>query len=60
MDDVTHTSLGVDPEFDVESEDVVRAVFFGLGADGKGLDKIRVTLHETALARASYEGPVRG
>lgn len=32
----------------------------GLGADGKGLDKIRVTLHETDLARASYEGPVRG
>lgn len=32
----------------------------GLGADGAGLDKIRVTLHETDLARASYEGPVRG
>lgn len=29
-----------------------------LGADGKGLAKIRVTLHETDLARASYEGPV--
>ncbi|MEQ1650233.1 MAG: 6-carboxytetrahydropterin synthase [Hyphomicrobiaceae bacterium] len=29
-----------------------------LGADGKGLTKIRVTLHETDLARASYEGPV--
>ena len=31
-----------------------------LGADGKGLAKIRVTLHETDLARASYEGPVEG
>jgi 6-pyruvoyl-tetrahydropterin synthase len=29
-----------------------------LGADGKDLTKIRVTLHETDLARASFEGPV--
>jgi 6-pyruvoyl-tetrahydropterin synthase len=29
-----------------------------LGSDGKGLAKIRVTLHETDLARASFEGPV--
>jgi pyruvate-ferredoxin/flavodoxin oxidoreductase len=34
MDDVTHTSLAYDPEFDIEPDDVVRAVFFGLGADG--------------------------
>lgn len=27
-----------------------------LGADGAGLNRIRVTLHETDLARASYEG----
>lgn len=27
-----------------------------LGQDGQGLAKIRVTLHETDLARASYEG----
>ncbi|MEN5081366.1 6-carboxytetrahydropterin synthase [Bosea sp. TWI1241] len=27
-----------------------------LGEDGKGLARIRVTLHETDLARASYEG----
>jgi len=27
-----------------------------LGADGKALDKIKVTLHETDLARASFEG----
>lgn len=30
----------------------------GLGADGKGLAKIRVTLHETDLARAWFEGPI--
>ena len=29
-----------------------------LGAEGKTLAKIRVTLSETDLARASYEGPV--
>jgi 6-pyruvoyl-tetrahydropterin synthase len=29
-----------------------------LGEDGKGLAKIRVTLHETDLARATYEGSV--
>ena len=29
-----------------------------LGEDGKGLARIRVTLHETDLARAWFEGPV--
>ncbi len=33
-DDVTHTSLSYDPAFSIEPEDVVRAVFLGLGADG--------------------------
>jgi pyruvate-ferredoxin/flavodoxin oxidoreductase len=33
-DDVTHTSLDYDPEFSVEPENVVRALFYGLGADG--------------------------
>ncbi|MCA9244963.1 MAG: pyruvate:ferredoxin (flavodoxin) oxidoreductase, partial [Phycisphaerales bacterium] len=34
IDDVTHTSLEVDDDFDIESRDTTRAVFFGLGADG--------------------------
>jgi len=34
VDDVTHTSLPVDETFDIEPDDVVRCVFFGLGADG--------------------------
>ena len=29
-----------------------------LGEDGNGLAKIRVTLHETDLARAFFEGPL--
>ncbi|MBK8985429.1 MAG: pyruvate:ferredoxin (flavodoxin) oxidoreductase [Chloroflexi bacterium] len=33
-DDVTHTSLEWDKEFDIEADDVVRAVFYGLGSDG--------------------------
>jgi pyruvate-ferredoxin/flavodoxin oxidoreductase len=34
VDDVTHTSIEYDPTFDIESGDVVRALFWGLGADG--------------------------
>jgi len=33
-DDVTHLSLPYDPSFDTEGKDVVRALFYGLGADG--------------------------
>ncbi len=33
-DDVTHTSLDYDPNFIIEPDNVVRAMFFGLGADG--------------------------
>jgi len=33
-DDVTHTSIPYDPAFNIEPDDVVRAVFFGLGSDG--------------------------
>ena len=33
-DDIMHTSLEVDDSFSIESDDVVRAVFYGLGSDG--------------------------
>ncbi|HEX7140018.1 MAG TPA: pyruvate:ferredoxin (flavodoxin) oxidoreductase, partial [Vicinamibacterales bacterium] len=33
-DDVTHLSLPYDANFDTEGKDVVRALFYGLGADG--------------------------
>jgi pyruvate-ferredoxin/flavodoxin oxidoreductase len=33
-DDLTHTSLEFDPSFSTESDRVVRAIFYGLGADG--------------------------
>jgi pyruvate-ferredoxin/flavodoxin oxidoreductase len=34
QDDVSHTSLDHDSEFSIEPENVVRAMFYGLGADG--------------------------
>ena len=34
LDDVTHTSLDYDPEFSTEASGAVRALFYGLGADG--------------------------
>ena len=34
VDDVSHSSLQVDPTFDTEGDDTMRAVFFGLGSDG--------------------------
>jgi pyruvate-ferredoxin/flavodoxin oxidoreductase len=33
-DDVTHTSIDYDPAFNIEPDDVVRAMFYGLGSDG--------------------------
>ncbi|MDY6782381.1 MAG: pyruvate:ferredoxin (flavodoxin) oxidoreductase [Cyanobacteriota bacterium] len=33
-DDLTHTSLNYDPRFSTEPENVVRAIFYGLGSDG--------------------------
>ncbi|MGK7395161.1 MAG: pyruvate:ferredoxin (flavodoxin) oxidoreductase [Candidatus Cyclobacteriaceae bacterium M3_2C_046] len=33
-DDVSHTSLDFDKDFDIESDKVFRAMFYGLGSDG--------------------------
>jgi pyruvate-ferredoxin/flavodoxin oxidoreductase len=33
-DDVTHTSIEYDPDFNIETPEITRAVFWGLGADG--------------------------
>ncbi len=33
-DDVSHTSLEVDPSFSIEPEETVRCMFFGIGSDG--------------------------
>jgi pyruvate-ferredoxin/flavodoxin oxidoreductase len=34
QDDLNHTSVDYDPEFSTEPDSVVRAMFYGLGADG--------------------------
>ncbi len=34
VDDVTHTSIDYDPAYSTEHPDTVRALFYGLGADG--------------------------
>jgi len=57
VDDVTHTSLPFDPEFDIEPKEIVRAVFFGLGADGTvGANKnsIKIIGEETDLYAQGY------
>ncbi len=57
VDDVTHLSLPFDPEFDIEPDDVVRAVFFGLGADGTvGANKnsIKIIGEETDFFAQGY------
>jgi len=33
-DDVTNSSIEYDPDFSIEDENTIRAIFFGLGADG--------------------------
>ena len=57
VDDVTHTSLAVDPEFDIEADHVVRAIFFGLGSDGTvGANKnsIKIIGEETSNFAQGY------
>ncbi|MCL2648029.1 MAG: pyruvate:ferredoxin (flavodoxin) oxidoreductase [Phycisphaerales bacterium] len=56
-DDVTHLSLTVDNSFDIESPDTVRALFFGLGADGTvGANKnsIKIIGEDTDLHAQGY------
>ncbi len=56
-DDLTHTSLAFDPNFSTESDRVVRAIFYGLGADGTvGANKnsIEIIGEETANYAQGY------
>jgi pyruvate-ferredoxin/flavodoxin oxidoreductase len=57
QDDVTRLSLDADPDFDIEPNDVVRAVFFGLGSDGTvGANKnsIKIIGEETDFFAQGY------
>ena len=56
-DDVTHRSLAVDPAFSTEDPETVRAVFYGLGADGTvGANKnsIKIIGEETEHSAQGY------
>jgi pyruvate-ferredoxin/flavodoxin oxidoreductase len=56
-DDVTHTSLPWDKTFDIEPDDVIRAVFYGLGSDGTvGANKnsIKIIGEETPNYTQAY------
>src|SRR6478752_10190788 len=57
VDDVTHTSLDYDPAFSTEEPDTVRALFYGLGADGTvGANKnsIKIIGEDTDLFAQGY------
>jgi pyruvate-ferredoxin/flavodoxin oxidoreductase len=56
-DDVTHSSLRYDPSFQIESQKVTRAIFYGLGADGTvGANKnsIKIIGEETDAYAQGY------
>ncbi len=56
-DDVTHTSVDYDPTFSTEEPDTVRALFYGLGADGTvGANKnsIKIIGEETDYHAQGY------
>jgi pyruvate-ferredoxin/flavodoxin oxidoreductase len=56
-DDVTFSSLNYDPDFNIEGEDVYRAMFYGLGSDGTvGANKntIKIIGTETENSAQGY------
>jgi pyruvate-ferredoxin/flavodoxin oxidoreductase len=57
VDDVTHLSLRDDPSFSTEADDVIRAVFYGLGSDGTvGANKnsVKIVGENTPLFAQGY------
>jgi pyruvate-ferredoxin/flavodoxin oxidoreductase len=57
VDDVSFTSLEFDPNFDLEPDDVVRAVFWGLGSDGTvsaNKNSIKIIGEETSNYAQGY------
>jgi pyruvate-ferredoxin/flavodoxin oxidoreductase len=56
-DDVSQTSLNVDPSFSIEADDVVRALFYGLGADGTvgaNKDSVKIIAEDPAMYAQGY------
>ncbi len=56
-DDVSHTSLAIDDTYMIEKDDVTRAVFYGLGADGTvGANKnsVKIIAEDAGLYAQGY------
>ncbi len=56
-DDVTHTSIDFDADWDIEPDDVSRGVFWGLGSDGTvgaNRNSIKIIGEETDFAAQGY------
>ena len=56
-DDISHTSLTYDRSFTTDADDVVRAIFFGLGADGTvsaNKNSIKIIGEDTELFAQGY------
>jgi len=56
-DDVTHLSLDYDPRFSTETDDITRAVFFGLGSDGTvsaNRNSVKIVGENTPLHAQGY------
>ncbi len=57
LDDVSRTSLEVDPGYSIEPDEVVRAVFYGLGSDGTvGANKnsVKIIAEDAGLYAQGY------
>ena len=57
VDDVSFTSLEVNPNYSTEPDDVVRAVFYGLGADGTisaNKNSVKIIAEDTGLFAQGY------
>lgn len=57
FDDVTHTSLDFDANFNIEHPDIVRAIFWGLGSDGTvsaNKNSIKIIGEETSNFAQGY------
>ncbi len=57
VDDVSYTSLTPDPNFRIEPDDLVQAVFYGLGADGTvGANKnsVKIIAEDAGLFAQGY------
>ena len=57
IDDVSYTSIDYDPHFSIEADNVTRAVFYGLGADGTvsaNKNSIKIIGEETAYHAQGY------